>query len=427
MKTGIILVTVCALVILGAGFAGADDLSDMKEQIRALQETINAQQKTIESLNTKIQSVEAQQATQSKEVTKVPELEKSVEKLKASPPSGGLFEGLNIGGHLKFALLDRTEGKRNGVDQHNNLGGGFFGNHNVIFYISKQIEDWLKIEIDPEVDATASATPSVGSDISRDTANTWSLDIYQAYMTALLPKGYELRVGKFNPMFSENYAKELWWHDLFNIKPGLCSLVAYHDFGAELYKNYDFDKWSLPVYLNILNGVYKTPVDNNENKMVLVHVAPEFCQSKLKLLGSLAYGKQDIKSKHDQLFSLLGFEWKYQKITVLSEYIYKKYKNLVATGTRLADGKNEGFYIRAKYDFTPKWAGVLQYVDADLYKTGTATMKSDRYSVETVGLNYNLTPASTIMLDYEYGDGNRSDGSEKIKWDRFTLGWRTTF
>lgn len=436
MRIVVILFTACAIVFFSAGLVRSDDMSELKEQIKTLQETINAQQKTIESLSTKIQSVESKQESQAKEVQKVPELAKKVGELKEKPAVKGLFEGVTVGGHLKFAMLDRTIGKRNGVDQHNNLGAGLFGSHNLYLLFSKEITDWLQMDVRTETDVSASATPSLGSDITRATSSSTSTSIDKAYLTALLPQGYELKVGKFPPMFSEDYAKETWWHQLYNMPDGECKLVSWHDFGAELYKNFDFDKWSLPVYLSLLNGNQsgsESNVDNNENKAVLVHIAPEFFQTKLKLLSSFGYGRWDDKGNNNMFRTNYGFEWKYQKFNLLGEYDYNIFDNLVvpATGTSpTADGKREGYWLRAIYTLDPKWRAVIQQSHYNMYKnglTGQTAMMSDKWDTSDLALDYSLTPNSTIIGQYEKANAHRSDGSESLKFDRFTLGWRTTF
>ncbi len=426
MKLIIILFMVSALVFFSAGFAKADELSDLKEQLKVLQETTVA-------LNAKVQALEAKQEAQAKEIKKVPELTQEVSDLKESS-LGQLTEGLSIGGHLKFTLLDRTQGKRNGNDQHNNLSGGMYGYDNFFLYISKELTDWLKVDVVPQWDMTASATPALGSDIGRATSTSVSTRLYNAFMTVQLPREYQLKVGLFNPMYSEDYAKETWWHQLYNLPKGMCTIQSWHDSGAELYKNFDFDKWSLPVYLALLGGNSDRNIDNNENKMVFLHLAPEFFQTKLRLLGSVGYGKVDNKDKHDALRTAIGFDWKYQKFNLLGEWLYWERKNMLVPSTGTAptgDAINKAYWIRAMYNLNPKWRFLVQQSYSNLYQAGLTTtqkdMLSDKYYVTTLGVDFNLMPSSTIIGQYDRGNGHRSDGSESLKYDRFTLGWRTTF
>lgn len=425
MKRTVVLL-LCGFLIFGiGGFAMADEISDLKAKITELESEVGG-------FKVKLEEIEKKQSLQAAEVKKVPELEKSVNQIKEAP-AAGITNGVTVGGHIKFFMLDRTQGKRNGVDQHNKLSGGFNGNHNLYLYFSKQMEDWLKVDVQTETDVAATATPSLGSDIGRATSTSTTTSIYQAFVSMLLPKNFELKVGKFNPMFSEDYAKETWWHQLFDMNKGTCSLQAWHDFGAELYKSVDFDKWSLPVYFSVLNGGTDTNIDNNENKTVLLHIAPEFFQTKLRLLGSLGYGKWDDKGKDDVLKTVTGFDWKYQKFNLLGEYIYLKYNNVLlttsATGLR-ADGKREGYWIKGIYTFNPKWRAVTEVSYANLYKTGLTGqrgMVSDMYYATDFGLDYSLTPDSTIIGQFEVGDASRSDQSDIIDYHRFVLGWRTTF
>ncbi len=432
-RVTLVLAMLGAFIFFSAGVVKADDLSEMKEQIKALQETINAQQQTIQTLNSKVQGIETKQESQAQEIKKVPELAQKVTDLKSSS-LGQLTEGLDIGGHLKFTILDRTQGKRNGVDQHNNLAGGMYGMDQFFLYISKEMADWLKIDVVPQWDISSSATPALGSDIGRATSTSITTRFYNAYMTVRLPKEYQLKVGLFNPMFSEDYAKETWWHELYNLPKGLCTVQSWHDTGVELYKTFDFEKWSLPAYFYVLSGYTDRNIDNNENKMLFLHLAPEFFQSKLRLLGSYGWGKWDNKDKHDAIRSSLGFDWKYQKFNLLGEWLYWERKNMLVPSTGItptADAINQGYWVRAMYNLNPKWRFLVQQSYTNLYQAGLTTtqksMLSDKYYVTTLGVDFNLLPSSTIIGQYDHGNAGRSDGSESLKYDRFTLGWRTTF
>lgn len=431
MKSAIILFTAGAFVFFSLGFAQAEDFSELKEQIKVLQETINAQQKTIDALNTKIQGVEQKQEAQAKEIKKVPELAKKVGELKETTKLPGLLEGISIGGHVKLYMFDRTQGERNDVHQHTNLSSGV-GSHAFILYVTKQLTDWLKVDTETDFGISAGATPAIGSNITRATTGSTSFSLNTVAMTANLPQDAELKVGVFWAMFSEEYTKQTWWHEVYHQNKGLTELQSWHDSGIELYKNFDFDKWSLPVYFSLLNGNPTSRyVENNDDKTVLLHIAPELFQTKLRLLGTIGGGKWDDGDNGKALYAVSGFDWKYQKFNLTSEYIYKKYRTVpLAIGganKANADGKNEGYYIRAMYTFNPKWRALLKYSHAELYKTGIPTMRSDNYDTTSLALNYFITPNSTIIGQYMFIDGARSDESERIEANRFTLGWRTTF
>lgn len=409
-------------LFFNTGFARADEITELKAQIKELQVTIN-------SLNVKVTALEEKQKAQEEKAVEMPKIAEPAEKIKEEPAE--LFEGVHIGGHLKVYMFDKANGKRNDTRQHNNVSTGI---HDVYLYFTKELEDWLNLEIQTETSVTASATPSLGSNISRASSGSVSTSIYQAFMTARLPKEAELRFGLIYPFFSEEYARETWWDELYHQNKGLDYLQSVRDTGFELYKSFDFGNWSLPAYLYYLNGNTSSQyVDNNEGKTVLIHLAPEFFQTKLRILGSFAYGKWDDENKYDLIRGAAGIDWKYRKINIASEYLYSKWENLSLTGTSgtgkgREDGTRDGYYVKALYRFSPKWRGLIKYSHAELYNTGdTTTIRSDIYDVLTFGANYFLTPSSTIIGQASMCDADRSDDSEALEFLRYTLGWRTTF
>jgi len=383
MKLHVVLATACALVFFGVGFAKADEISDLKDQLRVLSE-------------------------------KVEDLEE------AQPGVSG--EGLSVGGHLKLYMADKADGKRNGVDQNNNLSAGI---HDFYLYLSKGLSDFLMIDVQTKTSVLAGATPSLGSDIARSTTSSVSTKIDQAYMTVLLPREMELKVGAFFPLFSEEYGRQIWWEEQYHGNNGLLTLEAWYDNGIELYKNFDFEAFSLPVYLYLLNGDNRY-VDNNSGMLGLVHVAPEFFGGRLRLLGSYGSGRWDDNDDHDTKRYAYGVDFKYQNLNIMGEYMHKEWEKKPLTGGGTADGENKGYYIKALYSFGEKWRALAKYSDVELYNAST-TMLTDTYKTISLGVNYFITDSSTIMPQVSSVDADRSDGSETLEYIRYTLGWRTTF
>ncbi len=333
MRLHVILATACALVFFGVGLAKADEISDLKDQLR--------------------------------------ELSEKVEELEAAP-SGASSDGITIGGHLKLYMADQANGQRNSVDQNNNLSAGI---HDFWLYLSKGLSDWMMLDVQTKTSVLAGATPSLGSDITRSTASSVSTRIDQAYMTMLLPREVELKVGAFWPLFSEEYGRQIWWEEQYHGNNGLLTLEAWYDNGIEVYRNFDFEAFSLPVYLYLLNGDNRY-VDNNTGILGLVHLAPEFYGNRLRLLGSLGAGKWDDNDDYDTLRYAVGAEFKYQSLNIMGEYLHKQWDNLPLSGGGTADGENKGYYIKAQYSFREKWRGVVKYSDVELFNAST-TMLTD--------------------------------------------------
>jgi hypothetical protein len=330
---------------------------------------------------------------------------------------------VSVGGHLKLYMADQTSGKRNSVDQNNNLSAGI---NEFWLYLSKGLSDWLMIDVQPRISVLAGATPALGADITRSTSSSVSTTLDQAYMTALLPREVELRVGAFYPLFSEEYGRQIWWEEQYHGNNGLLTLESWYDNGIELYKNFDFEALSLPVYAYLLNGDDRF-VDNNAGMMGLIHLSPEFFFGRLRLLGSLGGGKWDDNDDHDTIRYAFGAEAKRQSLTIMGEYLLRHFDNLPLSGGGTADGDNKGYYIKAQYRFREKWRGLIKYSDVDLYNTSSTTMLTDTYKTLSLGVNYALTNSSLIMLQLSSVDADRSGVSESLEYIRYTLGWRTTF
>ncbi len=416
---------IISLIITGILFfyplgAKADnDMEELKAQIKQLQATI-------EVLKTKVDGLEKKQSTQSRQIEKIPEISESVNKLKEEKPKAFSIEGARIGGHLKLYLFDQAQGKRNGSHQSSNTSAGI---SHFYLYIDKDLTDNTSISVQPDITVTASATPALGSDISRAKSASTTTSIYQAFIKTRLNNGLEIRAGVINPYFSEEYASEIWWDEQYHANKGVADIESWHDAGIELYKNFDFKNWSLPAYLYLLNGnVTNTNgkfVDNNNGKAVLIHFAPEI--SNFRFFGSMGYGKWDDGNDYDAWHYASGLEYKYKKFTLRSEYLYNKYESSSLTGGGTADTEKKGYYVKGLYRFNPKWRAYINYSDVNLPYTGGSSLLKDTYKAATLGLNYFFTNSSIIMGEVSRVDGDRSDGSEKLDYYRSTIGWRTTF
>jgi hypothetical protein len=261
------------------------------------------------------------------------------------------------------------------------------------------------------------------------------IDLDEAYMTVKMPFDVEVKTGTFYPFFSEEYAMQSWWHEQYNGNPGLVSLQAWHDTGIEIYKSFDFESFSLPVYFYpYLNGAitgddYDTRFsDNNGSMSQMLHVSPEFMfsGSRIRFLGSIAYGKWDDEDDNSSLHYSLGAEVSFKSINLTGEYLHRGRKNVSLLNGRTADWNNEGYYVRAMYTLNPKWRVLAKWSDVD-QPFVSATMLKDNYRTLSFAVNYWFTDASTIISQIDSIDADRSDGSESLEYYRYTIGWRTTF
>ncbi|PJC47409.1 MAG: hypothetical protein CO035_06295, partial [Candidatus Omnitrophica bacterium CG_4_9_14_0_2_um_filter_42_8] len=161
LKFSILLLVLCGFLFFSTGLVLADDISDLKEQVKVLQETIKSQQQTIDAMNSKIQAVETKQQSQAAEIKKVPELARAVDAIKEG--SAGVMDGATVGGHLKLYMFDASEGVVRGGNgeskdaQHNDTSAGI---HHLYLYLNKELSDILKLDVAIDNSVSASATPS---------------------------------------------------------------------------------------------------------------------------------------------------------------------------------------------------------------------------------------------------------------------------
>jgi regulator of replication initiation timing len=425
MKITVILTIVCAFLFWGVETTTGDEISDLKKQLEVLQQ--------------KLEDLEKKQAEQAQEAEKV---SKSVDKLKKQPSAREvvteqLSKRVTVGGHFKFFLADQSIGEVSTatLDKDKQRDSFAAGVSNLWLYFNKQLNDWLSITVAPEIIVEAAATPVLGANITRSGSANVDVALDWGYLTARLPWQLELKAGAFYPYFSEEYASKIWWDEQYNGNPGLLTLQSWKSAGLELYRNFDFENFSLPVYLYYLNGEDRGVIqdkrytDNNSAKNGLLHVAPEFYAygARVKLLGSFGWGKWDSGGDNQSIQWATGADIKYGSFGLSGEYMYRGRDKLPLLDGGTEDGEDKGWYVKGIYTFNPQWRLVLKYSDVDLWSPGTDMLLTDNYRTMYGSINFFITESSIIIPEISYVKMDRSGSPNKTDYFRYTLGWRTTF
>ena len=97
------------------------------------------------------------------------------------------------------------------------------------------------------------------------------------------------------------------------------------------------------------------------------------------------------------------------------------------TGGGNKDGEDKGWYVKAKYTLNPQWRFLVKYSDVDLWSPGIDRLLTDNYKTWCAAVNFWISEGSTIIPQIEWVDAKQQGGFEKLKYWRYTLGWRTTF
>ena len=344
---------------------------------------------------------------------------------------GDLADGVDVGAEVKLYIYDQTDGTSDGVSQSNDVSAGI---SSAIVYLSKQITDKLSATLDIELLVHAGATPRLGGEITRESDEVEiETEFLRANITYVLPQGFEVKAGYLKPLFTWDYGYEAFWHETYHATYVTANpwLGSWHDSGVELYKSFDMESASIPVYLYLLNGPGQGLVDNNEGMSVLLHAQPELMGGKVKLLGSYAFGKWDDDNSKDFSRYAVGADVTAGNFNVRGEYMGGQWddKFLVAEAmTRNVEPK--GYYVKAFYHVLPKLKVLVGYSHLEHDFSGfffTASGVGEEYDTVTLGLDYSLADDVTAMLQWDNVDGTRDDGSADLEFDRVTLGVRATF
>lgn len=337
-----------------------------------------------------------------------------------------------VGGHIRMTLLDMASGEstiNDTVYSDNSSSGMAFTE--LILYFSHDLSDYVSIDVQPSWSASTSASPSFGKKIGeqlksgRDVTEGFHGWV-KAVITAALPNGYEVSAGIVKPRFTWDYGAELFWEENISGSKWSCNgnLGTMHDTGFEIYKAFEFDNFSLPTYLYLLNGGSEFG-DNNKNIMVMLHAEPEF--GALKFLGSVASGKYDDDDELSVFRYAAGVAFTAGAFNIRSEVAGSTWedKNTLADGS-LEDDKPFGYYVYANYALK-SWAKVqLRYDFAD-NNGSDSEVGEETYTSIKPGLQLLIADGATILINYDIANRIRERDGTKLEYGRLIVGMRITF
>lgn len=346
-----------------------------------------------------------------------------------------------IGGDLKLTLFDITTGTSRLADTASSTGYTdydttdrySFGFNSFILYVTPQIGDYLSLDIEPEISAHTGATPRLGTRIGMQRpANVSEVDISLAVanVTYQAPGDFEIKAGILRPVFQVDYGEERFYQEQLNAYKPITNgyLGSWHDAGVEFYKSFDIklsenSYASLPVSLYLLNGGFEV-ADNNNDKTILLHTAPEI--SNFKLIGSAALGKWDNANNENYMRYNVGLEANFKRLWLRSEYTAGKWDNKVAGGETL-DYKPMGFYVKAGVNLIPDKLRLILNYNYAKFNWNSRGANEEIYTTIVGALNYFVAPGATLILAVDNADWKCDVEKTKITFLRLTLGSRIIF
>jgi hypothetical protein len=362
---------------------------------------------------------------------------------------------LTFGGDLKLHLFDLTSGSSWFIDTdtvaspHDTTDRWTMGFERAYLFFTVQASDWLSVDIEPELIATSGATPELGMRIGTQRApneRDLRVGINVASVTASLPWDLELSAGVLRPRFTEDYGEGKGFQEENRYaKTGTNPwLGAWHDMGLELYRPFELelgDRYlTLPVYAYLLNGAPQyldiPGADNNSNKLVMLHVAPEYW--KLRLIGSVACGKWDDNDEKTVLRYAAGLGADFGPVWLRAEYMAGKWDGNEFTSSwepLVIDtfaARPFGYYAKVGVNIVPdRLRFILRYDYAEHNFDGFAAVGDPdikrQYTTLTGTLCWSVLPGSTVLVGVDKAVWKKSDDSQKLDFWRPTIGWRTVF
>ncbi len=372
--------------------------------------------------------------------------------------SSGVFASdFRFGGDLHFWVFDQSIGggsisTRDSLGVHttdyDTTGRVTMAIHALYMAFSFQVSDQFSVTIEPEFGISTGATPSLGRKLGTQQGagsyREWSL--HTAYVSALLPWDVELNAGMLRPAFTEDFGERKAFQEHHRIGKSMTGTNAWHDFGIELYKSIEpMEGLSIPTYLYLLNG-NNTLSDNNNNKWLMAHIAPQFW--KLRLLGSYGFGKNDDAEEYNSSRLAFGLGGEYGPVWFRTEYVASSYDGYLGYGeTPTSDSaiyarEPKGYYVKVGWNVVPDKFGVV--VSYDKYTQNYTTFSTLGYTGGTASRNttsvgqdlttiagtlqYWVAPGGAVLLTADKAMWNVGDGSvSKLDFMRFTLGGRIVF
>lgn len=338
--------------------------------------------------------------------------------------------GTQVGGNIKLYAFDGMAGTwtdTNGVAQKGHKNTGFILPREVLM-VSQEIGKFCSVELSPVFSASAGATPKLGQKIDTMTppaSRAFTFGGWQKlFVKFMLPGSFEVTAGIMGARLSYEYGSETWWDEEFHVNKATHDFGVSEDEGIEIYKNFELGKWSLPVYLYVLNGGNNQIGESNTSPAGLLHIEPQI--GPFRLLGSFGYERYDTKDSLNLIRWVVGATYDVGGFSVRGEVMSADWQGKIKTGQTYRDATGTGFYVKPIYQYA-KWGKIgvdFSYADE---KTNANGSEDKLLNIDPL-LIFIPVAGVNIISQNDIGILSRSASKgQKLNYFRSTLGVRCTF
>lgn len=375
----ICLALVCVFSFCLAPAAQADELSELKAQMKAMQEQMEAMQKRIEELEKEDKS----------KLTKIDELRQDLEVTKAQAAAGPL-EGYELG--EGFAPLGEEGLRLSGFsalsfENSENVDSTFKLSHFNLYVDIPVGEDFKAFgEIEFE-DGGSSAEGTVKMERAW---LDWYLEDWAKLKFGLMINPFD----RWNLIHADPLVPT-------TTKPLIVNQgrMMEHVLGAKLFGSVFPGDWEIDYHLGFANGKGPTPKsqDVNEDKMIFGRVnfiPPLGDKGDLEFGFSAMTGEDGNLSDADENMVGADLVYYYGPFGIWAEW----YKSWIDPTTE-ANFEADGFFIMGMYEFIDKWTAIVRYEQNDPKSTAKTSNFTDG-SRWLWGINYKPIPPVVFKLEY---------------------------
>lgn len=174
-----------------------------------------------------------------------------------------------------------------------------------------------------------------------------------------------------------------------------------------------FDK-KVSYGAGVFNGAGRNTADNNDNKDIVARAVISPFKGKdvflegLSLGAAFQYGKQPRSGNTEGDRAIIGTmaKYEYDKLKIQGEYLFRKQEQILG----LSDKDAEGWYILAAYYFLPKLQAAVRYEQYDPDRD----ISQDREDMLTLGLNYFVNDNLKLQANYRFRDEQAEVGNNEF-------------
>ncbi len=166
----------------------------------------------------------------------------------------------------------------------------------------------------------------------------------------------------------------------------------------------------------------------------MLHIEPEWTAFRFQLSALLGDHDKEDKLRMQRFSGGVAYNW--MNLDLRGEAAYGKWEQAFKRNNEVYDAIAKGGYLKAKYRITPFLSIMYHYDLVDKNFDGynfSYGGYGEEYITHTAAIQLFAASTSIIQIQYDRADWQLKEDSDfklerdRLKFNRFVIGWRTTF